>query len=88
VDAVPEVGGRISVSLEKKMRGEIMVIIEDNGHGIDDDALQKIFEPYFSTKKGSMGLGLYMCKMIVEQHLKGLITVEKLAVGSRFVITL
>jgi signal transduction histidine kinase len=88
VEAVPEAGGRIKISLASKMADEIIVSIEDNGRGIDDDAMHKIFEPYFSTRKGSMGLGLYMCKMIVEQHLKGQITVEKLVVGTRFVITL
>jgi len=58
-----------------KTDSSIMIEVKDNGH-IEKEIADKIFEPYFSTKKGSLGLGLYMSRMIVEKHLKGKININ------------
>ena len=47
--------------------GKILVRIEDNGAGLGD-APERVFEPYFTTKKTGLGLGLPICKTIVEAH--------------------
>jgi len=65
---------KIDVKVETK-QSHIAIIIKDNAGGIKDDTLNRVFEPYFSTKsKNGTGLGLYMCHTIVTQHLKGQIT--------------
>jgi len=62
------------ISIEIKSNGNIVTIfVRDNGLGLNDKIKEKIFEPYFTTKdddKGT-GIGLYMSKKIVDQHLKG-----------------
>ena len=66
------------------------VSITDNGCGIPEELLSKIFTPYFTTKGTSVGtgIGLYMAKMIIEKEMAGSIFAENVEDGSRFNIRL
>ena len=69
---------------------EKILLICDNGGGISEDILEKIFNPYFSTKteKNGTGLGLYMAKTIVQEHHGGVLKVENTLHGVCFTIDL
>ena len=79
---------KISINIYKK--SDLFIEIEDNGEGIPGDIIDKIFEPYFTTKEkmNGTGLGLYMSKMIIEEHFKGFITAENTSEGAKFIIRL
>ena len=68
----------------------IEITIEDNAGGIDKNMIDKIFEPYFSTKKKiqSSGIGLYMSKEIIEKSMSGPISVTNGEYGAVFKIVL
>ena len=63
---------------------EVIITLLDNGGGIKIKNLKKVFEAYFSTKEQGNGIGLYLCKMIIEEGFLGKITVENQKEGACF----
>jgi PAS domain S-box-containing protein len=77
------------IKIEVGKEGEQSVVtITDNAGGIPVDIMDKIFDPYFTTKgpdRGT-GVGLYMSKIIVEKNMGGSLTARNLAGGAEFII--
>lgn len=74
---IPKDQGKISIEAHAT-EYTVHVSICDNGGGIADEIIEKIFTPYFTTKSDALGtgIGLYMSKMIINTHMQGEITVE------------
>jgi PAS domain S-box-containing protein len=58
----------LTIRTENAGEGEILVKIEDNGPGIPREVADRMFEPFFSTKPKGIGMGLAICRSIVEAH--------------------
>ena len=87
-DAINSFGvqaGIIRIKLYK--RGDLgCIAISDNGGGIPEDVIDRVFEPYFSTKNMGSGIGLYMSKMIIERSMNGTIEVHNIEGGAEFLV--
>jgi signal transduction histidine kinase len=68
----------------------LSIYIKDNGQGIDKEVLNKIYDPYFTTKHSSKGtgLGLYVLKMIIEQNMQGKIEIKTSLIGTTVILTI
>lgn len=86
IDATCPGAGRILISLRER-EGQGCVTIQDNGGGIAKDVLEKVFDPYFSTKAMGTGIGLYMSKQIIERGMGGQLSVCNTPEGAAFTLT-
>lgn len=66
VEAMPQ-GGRLTVKSDRNEQG-LRLEIADTGHGISEEAVKDIFEPFYTTKEQGLGLGMPYAKKIIEQH--------------------
>ncbi len=70
----------------QKVNNNLVISIGDNGGGIPKDVIDKIFQPYYSTKdeKNGTGLGLYMSRIIIEEHHNGNLHMQNSDAGASF----
>lgn len=86
MSAMPE-GGVLRVSTSRRDE-EVMVTISDNGVGIPEDLIEKIFEPYFTTRDYGSGIGLTMVYKVVKEHRGEISVSSQEGKGTTFTITL
>jgi signal transduction histidine kinase len=88
-EALEPRGGSIAIEVRKRERG-VLVEVQDDGPGIDPTIVNRLFEPFFSTKpagRGS-GLGLSICRQVVEEHGGHIAVSSDVGRGARFAVWL
>ena len=61
-------GGKVTLRSRAGVGGDVLVEVVDNGPGIEPGALERIFEPFFTQRRGGTGLGLPIARQIIERH--------------------
>ncbi len=89
IEAIGEEGTiKIRTVIPRDSKNRVCIRISDSGIGIPEDQFMKIFQPFFSTKEKGTGMGLAICRRIIEEH-DGKITVHsETGKGSTFTVTL
>ncbi|RWS48533.1 histidine kinase [Arcobacter venerupis] len=82
-----EFEGLITIEI-KSQDNKTILSIKDNGIGIKEENLERIFEPFFTSKKNGDGFGLYMVKLIIEDKMNGKIEAIKCHTGANILISL
>jgi two-component system sporulation sensor kinase A len=86
VEAMPE-GGKLT-TMSRQSDGKVEIVVRDSGTGMPQQIIGKIWTPFFTTKAKGMGLGLPICKRIVEAHGGQLSVRSIVGKGSVFTLTL
>ena len=86
LNAIQAIGaeGVLEVEVELTKGGAVRITVSDSGKGIPPDDLQKIFNPYFTTKATGTGLGLTMVQKVIEEHQGTIVVTSGLPAGTRF----
>jgi nitrogen fixation/metabolism regulation signal transduction histidine kinase len=88
VQAIPETRKGLLKVVLKSEKDNFLVIVTDNGIGIDNSVIHKIFTPNFTTKNAGMGLGLAMVKNIIENTGGHIWFETKVDVGTTFFVSI
>jgi len=87
--ALPNREGRITIELDhKRESGCCRIMFQDNGIGIEKESLPKIFNPFFTTKTRGIGLGLSICRQLVDLHNGKIDVSSNMGLGTKVYINL
>jgi C4-dicarboxylate-specific signal transduction histidine kinase len=68
MDSVEERRRTLSIRTEQKGAAGILVAVHDSGPGLDPEHLQRVFDPFYTTKPSGLGMGLSICRSIIDAH--------------------
>ena len=91
IEAMSSASGRnrhLTISSGVSEKDGVSITVEDTGSGIDPTHLERIFDPFFTTKSTGMGLGLSICRSVVEAHGGKLWALPRTPFGTAFHLTL
>jgi signal transduction histidine kinase len=91
VDAMRSVKDRprvLRIASAMHESASVQVVVEDSGTGIDSKIIDRIFDPFYTTKSHGMGMGLSICRSIVEAHRGHLLASSQVGQGSIFRLVL
>lgn len=87
VEAVPPQSGVITIAIREETPQQYKVSIADNGSGIPEENISRIFEPYFTSKTNGFGLGLAATWNILQSHRAGIDVNSQIGEGTSFLLT-
>lgn len=87
VEAVPAQSGVITIAIREDTPQQYKVSIADNGGGIPEENISRIFEPYFTSKTNGFGLGLAATWNILQSHRAGIDVSSQIGEGTNFMLT-
>jgi two-component system sensor histidine kinase FlrB len=80
--------GRIEISVAEGVDQSVTVVVTDDGPGIPKDRIERVFQPYYSTKDKGTGLGLSIVRHNAEMYGGGVWAESELGKGARFTVKL
>ena len=86
VEAMEEQEGVLSILLQE-LSDKVLLVISDNGSGISEENITRLFEPYFTQKRNGVGLGLTFTLNILQAHKANIEVSSRLGAGTAFNIT-
>lgn len=87
IEAMKTSEGELTVAIVKNGNGGCHLSIKDNGSGIPEEYLSKLFEPFFTLKKNGIGLGLAACYSIIQSHNASVRVESEVNKGTEFVVS-
>ena len=87
MSSVPEDARKLLISARKDVGG-VVVVVQDSGPGLSPESLDRLFDAFYTTKAGGMGMGLSICRSIVEAHGGQIVASRDVGPGATFQLTL